>query len=117
MALSEQLATHREKAEAATGGRWVQQVGTEYGDLGSVLNHYVEGVRASEGWVIRFDDEYGTDQVANAQHLAANDPETVKAFIAVAEAAEGVRLSANSDKLLAALDNLSAILAGKETPK
>jgi hypothetical protein len=40
----------------------------EYGEYGAVLQGpYCEGIRDAAGdWVVRFDDDYGTDQMANA---------------------------------------------------
>lgn len=60
----------RELSEAASKGPWEEQVGSE-GDWEHGHFSYVEGVvigaEKERPWVIRFEDDYGTDQSANSR--------------------------------------------------
>lgn len=50
-----------------TPGKWNLIVGEEHGEMGTLLQRYCEGIRAEDGrWVVRFDDDYGTNQWADA---------------------------------------------------
>ena len=47
---------------------WRLEWDQEYGDFGSKIGSpYVTGIKAANNdWVVRFDDDYGNDQAANA---------------------------------------------------
>jgi hypothetical protein len=63
-----------------TPGPWGPETETEYGEPGtSWASTYVLGVKAADGrWVCKFDDDYGTDQMADA-HLIAVAPDLLEA--------------------------------------
>lgn len=55
-----------------TPGRWELVIETETGEFGSILSRYCEGIREATGqrrWVVRFDDDYSTNQWADALHI------------------------------------------------
>ena len=93
--LAKVLSTHRELAEAATTTR-------ERWRAKSLK------VFAGRDWIVPF-----VHWPSTARHIAANDPQTVQAFISVAEAAAAFMkqptLNGQHD-LRAALDNLSSVL-------
>lgn len=62
----------REIPERVTPGKWEIVVETEAGEFGRVLNRYCVGIREAQGqrrWIVRFDDDYGTNQWADAIHI------------------------------------------------
>jgi hypothetical protein len=67
---------------AHTPGPWTVKIGEELGYLGSILSRFVEGVTSEQGWIVRFDDDCGTDQGANARLIAAA-PELLSVLLAL----------------------------------
>lgn len=47
-------------------GLWILCIDHEWGEFGSHINTYCEGIKCGKDWVVRFDDDYGNDQWANA---------------------------------------------------
>ena len=66
------IAEGRALGDHATPGPWAVQSATE-GDWEHGYHHYVEGVCPQDAsptaasWVFRFDDDYGSDQAADAE--------------------------------------------------
>lgn len=61
---------------------WVVSVGEESGEYFTPIYKYAEGVKEAYGehrWIVRFDDDYGTDQWADA-HLISAAPELLAAL-------------------------------------
>ena len=100
----------RERAQKATAGPWKVETDTD-GD-GEPFGHwwtYVRGVEQAtdRGRIIfRYDDDYGTDQAADAGFIAAARSDVPKLASAVLDLAEEVqRLQANVHSLDLALSN------------
>lgn len=84
----------REKAEKATSGVWSLEYGEERFDAGDALIHRevvgylpicrIEGAHPESG----FDEDFQMEQQANAEFIAASNPATVLALLALLEAAE-----------------------------
>jgi hypothetical protein len=78
--------------EGATEGPWEMQISAEGGGLYGDRFTFVEGVREIRGehrWVVRFDDDYGTDPGADAVLIAAAR-NALPDLLAVAKAAHAV---------------------------
>ena len=54
-----------------TEGEWEVVVETEPSEYGGTLGKYITGIRAPEGTICEFLDDYGTDFSANAYLIAA----------------------------------------------
>lgn len=51
---------------------WELVIDREPGEMGTTLGYELRGVKDADGeWVIRFDDDYGTDQYANAKLIVS----------------------------------------------
>lgn len=130
--LSEKLAALWEKAEAATEGPWESRVETNvsYDDYwpGTGDEHkswacWVWSLKEKVPHVVpRIDTKKVSpdrwEQVAkNYAHIAASDPTTVRALIAVAEAAEQLEKQHWMSDLEAALSHLEEVLQPYPQPK